>query len=66
MSAVPHLPLEDIPARTPPEQLTIEKPVAGEVPFYLQDWFAVPVLFALEVVPVVVGYWWFLRSGLES
>lgn len=29
---------------------------AGEVPFYLKDWFAVVVLVACGLLPVVLGY----------
>jgi ABC-2 type transport system permease protein len=54
--AVPEFPLEDVPARTAAEQLELANRVAGEVPFYLQDWVAVVVLLAWAVVPVVVGY----------
>ena len=54
--AVPEFPLEDVPARTAPEQLELANRVAGEVPFYLQDWVAVVVLLAWTVVPLVVGY----------
>jgi ABC-2 type transport system permease protein len=53
---VPEFPLEDVPAGTSPEQLEIANRIAGEVPFYLQDWVSVVVLLAWGLVPVVVGY----------
>jgi ABC-2 type transport system permease protein len=64
VSAVPRLPLEDVPANAPLEQLAVTNRVAGEVPFYLEDWFAVVVLAAWGVIPVVLGYWRFERSDL--
>ncbi|PSQ17562.1 NosY protein [Halobacteriales archaeon QS_8_69_26] len=50
------IPVEDVPADATAEQLEIANRVAGEVPFYLQDWFAVVVLVAWGVVPVALGY----------
>lgn len=62
--AVPDLPLEDLPEGVMPAQLEVSERVAGEVPFYLQDWFAVVVLLAWGIVPVLVGYWRFTRNDL--
>jgi ABC-2 type transport system permease protein len=64
VSAVPELPLEDVPANAPPEALELSNRVAGELPFYLQDWMAVLVLVAWGLIPVVVGYRRFNRSDL--
>lgn len=64
VTAVPRLPLEDVPANAPLEQLAVSNRVAGEVPFYLDDWFAVVVLAAWGVVPVVLGYLRFERSDI--
>ena len=61
---IPNLPLEDVPATTPPEHLEIGNRVAGEVPIYLQDWVAVLVLIAWGAIPVAVGYWRFARADL--
>ncbi len=62
--AVPNLPLEDLPAGTMAAEIPIEARIAGDVPFYLQDWFAVLVLLAWGIVPVLVGYWRFSRADL--
>lgn len=64
ISAVPEFPLEDIPATTPTEQLELANRLAGEIPFYLEDWFSVVVLLAWGLVPVAVGYLWFEESDL--
>ncbi|MFB6354467.1 MAG: ABC transporter permease subunit, partial [Halobacteriales archaeon] len=64
VSAVPELPLEDVPATVPPEQLALANRLAGEVPWYLQDWMSVVVLVAWGVVPVALGYWRFTRVDL--
>lgn len=64
VTAVPRLPLEDVPANAPLEQLAVSNRVAGEIPFYLDDWFAVVVLAAWGVIPVVLGYLQFERSDL--
>ena len=61
---VPKFPLEDVPENAPPELLEIANRVAGEVPFYLDEWFSVVVLVAWGVVPVVLGYLYFERSDL--
>jgi ABC-2 type transport system permease protein len=54
--AVPEFPLEDLPAGTSPVQLELANRIAGDVPFYLQDWVSVVVLLAWGIVPVVIGY----------
>lgn len=64
VQAVPRLPLEDVPAEAPPELLATSNRVAGELPFYLQDWFAAVILLAWGVVPVVAGYLYFERADL--
>jgi ABC-2 type transport system permease protein len=64
VQAVPRLPLEDVPANAPPEVLAASNRVAGGLPFYLQDWFAVVVLAAWGVVPATLGYAYFERSDL--
>lgn len=38
--------------------------VAGEAPFYLQEWFGVVVMLAWIVVPVAVGYYRFEKADL--
>ncbi|MFT4892070.1 MAG: ABC-2 type transport system permease protein [Halobacteriales archaeon] len=64
VAPVPEFPLEDVPASIPPEQLTIANRVAGEVPFYLEEWASVVVLIAWGAIPVLVGYRRFEHSDL--
>ena len=64
VSAVPEFPVEEVPRNAPPEVLDLGNRLAGEVPFYLQEWFSVVVLVAWGVVPVLVGYWRFERADL--
>lgn len=64
VQAVPRLPQEDVPAQAPPELLATSNRVAGELPFYLQDWFAAGILFAWGVAPVVAGYLYFEWADL--
>jgi ABC-2 type transport system permease protein len=64
VTAVPRLPLEDVPATATPEQLRVANRVAGDVPFYLQDWVAVVVLLAWGAIPVVIGYRRFRAADL--
>jgi ABC-2 type transport system permease protein len=64
VSEVPEFPIEDVPATISPERLELADRIAGEVPFYLSDWFSVVVLLAWGVVPVVAGYWWFENADL--
>jgi len=45
--------------------LLVSNRVAGEVPFYLTDWFAVVILLAWLVAPVAVGLWQFERADLN-
>jgi ABC-2 type transport system permease protein len=61
---VPNLPVADVSAATPSEQLLVGNRVAGEVPWYLQDWTAVAVLLAWGLVPLTIGYVRFRRSDL--
>ncbi|WP_226482080.1 ABC transporter permease subunit [Natrinema amylolyticum] len=56
VDAVPEFPLEDVPVNAPAETLELSNRLAGEVPFYLADWFSVVVLLAWGLVPVVAGY----------
>lgn len=65
VAPVPEFPLEDVPTTTPPEGLELANRVAGDVPFYLEDWVSVIVLVAWGVIPVVLGYWRFEHSDLE-
>jgi len=65
VSAVPELPVENLPADVSPEQLELaNRLLGGEVPFYLTEWFSVVVLVVWGAIPVVLGYWWFKRTDL--
>jgi len=64
VQAVPRLPLEDVPQNPPPGLLDITNRVAGDVPFYVQDWFSVVVLVAWGVVPLVLGFRYFRAADL--
>lgn len=64
VTAVPRLPLEDVPVNAPLERLELANRLAGEVPLYLQDWTAVVVLLLWGAVPVALGYWRFARADL--
>lgn len=64
VQAFPRIPLENVPADAPPEQLALGNRLAGEIPFYLENWFSVGVLIAWGVIPVVIGYWKFERADL--
>jgi ABC-2 type transport system permease protein len=65
VSAVPELPVENLPADVSPEQLELaNRLLGGEVPFYLTEWFSVVVLVVWGAIPVVLGYWWFERTDL--
>lgn len=64
IAEVPEFPIEDVPTTTSPEQLELSNRIAGEVPFYLEDWFSVIVLLVWGLVPIVVGYWRFKDSDL--
>lgn len=56
--------IEEVPADTPPSELTIDSRVAGSLPFYLKEWFAALTLAVWAVVPALVGYRRFERSDL--
>lgn len=56
--------IEEIPADTPPSELTVDNRVAGSLPFYLKEWFAALTLAVWAVVPALVGYLRFERSDL--
>ena len=43
---------------------TLAERLGGEVPFYLDDWFALVVLGCWLVVPIVIGYLRFERADL--
>lgn len=62
VSAVPKFPVEDLPKHTSPEQLELANRLAGDVPFYLEEWFSVIVLVAWGAIPVLAGYLQFKRS----
>lgn len=64
VNAVPYLPLENLPPGTIAAEIEIGTRVAGRVPFYLQDWFAVVILLAWGLIPVVVGYRRFARTDV--
>lgn len=57
------LPVEDTAGATP-EQLQLSNRVAGELPFYLDDWVLVVVLVAWGVVPAALGYLRFRDADL--
>lgn len=63
--AIPDFPLEDLPMGTMPADLGMEDRIAGEIPFYLSDWFAVVILLAWGILPVLYGYRYFVRSDLD-
>lgn len=65
VQAVPYLPLEDIPVGTPAEHREIGNRVAGDLPFYLTDEFAVVILILWGVIPIALGYWRFATTDLE-
>lgn len=56
VQAVPYLPLEDLPAGTMAADMDTATRLTGEMPFYLQEWFAVVILLAWGIVPLVIGY----------
>ncbi|MFT4930783.1 MAG: ABC-2 type transport system permease protein [Natronomonas sp.] len=56
--------IEEIPPNTPSEQLVLSKRVAGQLPFYLKNWFGAVTLAAWGVVPTLVGYLRFKRLDL--
>jgi ABC-2 type transport system permease protein len=64
VSAFFQIGVEEIPANTSSEQLRASNRVAGDLPFYLSDWFTALVLTAWGVVPAAVGYLRFERSDL--
>lgn len=59
--------VEDVPQEAAREQgaLLLANRTAGEVPFYLEQWFAVVVLLAWFLVPVALGAWRFQRADLN-
>lgn len=57
-------PVEDVPSDATPEQLALANRLAGDVPFYLEDWFAVVILLAWLTVPVAIGYLRFRGADL--
>jgi ABC-2 type transport system permease protein len=59
------LPVNDIPADTPPEQRTMAARLIGDTPFYLKDWFNGVILAAWALVPPVLGYLRFRGSDLN-
>ncbi|MDF9747110.1 ABC transporter permease subunit [Natrinema salsiterrestre] len=58
--------VEDVPAGSFQEgTLLTSNRVAGDVPFYLSEWFAPVVLLAWIVVPIAIGYRRFERADLN-
>ncbi|SNZ13495.1 ABC-2 type transport system permease protein [Natronoarchaeum philippinense] len=58
--------VEDIPQeQLAQESLLVSNRVAGELPFYLTEWFGAVILLAWVVVPAAVGYWRFERADLN-
>lgn len=64
VNAVPYLPLENLPPGTMAAEFEVGARVVGQVPFYLQDWFAVVILVAWGLVPVIAGYRRFARTDV--
>lgn len=62
-----HGTVEDVPEETlqEPDALMLSERVGGELPLYLQDWVAVPILLVWIVVPLAIGYWRFERADLN-
>lgn len=56
--------IEDIPQGVSPEQLAVSNRVAGQLPFYLKNWFGAVTLAAWGVIPTLVGYLRFKRLDL--
>lgn len=65
VNAVPQLPVEDVPASGIGERIDLATRLGGDVPVYLEDWFAVVVLLLWAVIPIILGYWVFRRSDLD-
>ena len=42
----------------------LDSAIAGDIPFYLTEWFAVVILLAWMLIPVIVGYLRFERTDL--
>lgn len=59
--------VENVPEESlqDPDALVLSNRVGGELPFYLQDWFAAVVLVVWIAVPLLVGYWRFERADLN-
>jgi len=57
-------PAEDLSAATGPEDLELANRVIGELPFYLEDWFALVILALWALVPVTIGYLRFRNADL--
>lgn len=64
VNAVPYLPLEDLPTNTMTADLDAATRIAGDVPFYLQEWFVVLILLMWGIIPVVIGYRRFAGSDV--
>lgn len=64
VDAVPQFPVEDVPMTAGPDHLAMTNRLTGTVPFYLEDWFAVVILLAWAVVPVLIGYHRFQTTDL--
>lgn len=59
--------VEDIPEEMfqEPHALMLSNRVSGDLPIYLQDWVAVPILLAWIAIPLAIGYWRFESADLN-
>ena len=59
--------VEDVPDESlqEPNALLLSERVSGDLPLYLQDWFAIPILLLWIVLPLAIGYWRFERADLN-
>jgi len=59
--------VEDVPASAfqGQEPLMVSNRIAGDVPFYLTEWFAAVILLVWIIVPIAIGYRRFERADLN-
>ena len=59
--------VEDVPENVfqEPNTLMLSERVSGDLPIYLQDWVAVPILLLWIAIPLAIGYWRFERADLN-
>ncbi|MFC4541187.1 ABC transporter permease subunit [Halosolutus amylolyticus] len=59
--------VEDIPAETlqEPNALMLSNRLGGDLPLYLQEWTAVPILLLWIAIPLAIGYWRFEGADLN-